>query len=212
MESMVAPHLGQEQIPISIEALTNLLATYRTAQVGTVEPPIRNQTPSNSSLVIQAEIDERNQKMVRGSGKNWRVLQKFDNEESFKSSDFYLGDKKLKYNGQTFKFQSSKSSKNGLTTVYWCEYSKRRKGYSCPCQVRTVQVFQEISMEVPNDDSEHQHAQTGERKQLVWEPSTEDKMKDLIKLDITSRNLRKSLESSFTDKSFPVQHLQQLIQ
>ena len=67
-------------------------------------------------------------------------------------------------------------------------------------------------MEVPNDDVEHQHAQTGEQNKLVWEQSIEDKMEDLIKLDITSRNLRKSLASSFTDKNFPVQYLQQLIQ
>ena len=67
-------------------------------------------------------------------------------------------------------------------------------------------------MEVLNDDVEHQYAQTGEQNKLVWEQSTEDKMKDLIKLDMTSRNFRKSLESSFTDKNFQVQYLQQLIQ
>ena len=214
MESMVAQprlsiHLGQEQVPISIEVLSNLLVAYKAAQessvpVGPVEPPSCNiQTTSNSSLVDQSEIEKRNKKMVRGSGKNWKVLRKFESVELFKSSDFYLGDKKLKYEGHTFKFQSSKSSKNGLTTVYWCEFSKRRKGYSCSCQVRTVQVFQELSVEVPNDDVEHQHAQTGERKQLVWEQSTEDKMKDLIQLDITSRNLKKALESSFTNENFP---------
>ena len=67
-------------------------------------------------------------------------------------------------------------------------------------------------MEVLNDDVEHQYAQTGEQNKLVWEQSTEDKMEDLIKLDITSRNLREALESSFTDENFPVQYLQQLIQ
>ena len=79
-------------------------------------------------------------------------------------------------------------------------------------QIITVKVFLELSVEVPNDDVEHQHAQTGEQNKLVWEQSTEDKMEDLIKLDITSRIFRNFLESSFTDKKFQVQYLQQLIQ
>ena len=216
MESMVVPqlsiHLGNEQIPLSIEALASLLATYKTDQINSTaqesyqavqeEPNLNLQAPSNSSLVDQAEIDLRNKKMVRGSGKSWKVLAKFETEELFQSSDFYLGDKKVKYGGQTYKYQSSKATKNGQTTVFWCEFSKRRKGYNCPCQVRTVKVFQELTIEVSSDE-EHEHAQSGERKQLVWEQSTEDNMKDLIKLDITSRNLRKSLESSFTNENFP---------
>ena len=216
MESMVVPqlsiHLGNEQIPLSIEALASLLATYKTDQINSTaqesyqavqeEPNLNLQAPSNSSLVDQAEMDLRHKKMVRGSGKSWKVLAKFETEELFQSSDFYLGDKKVKYGGQTYKYQSSKATKNGQTTVFWCEFSKRRKGYNCPCQVRTVKVFQELTIEVSSDE-EHEHAQSVERKQLVWEQSTEDNMKDLIKLDITSRNLRKSLESSFTNENFP---------
>ena len=126
MESMVVPqlliHLGNEQIPLSIEALASLLATYKTDQINSTaqesyqaesSPNLHLQAPSNSSLVDQAEIDLRNKKMVRGSGKSWKVLQKFATEELFQSFDFYLGDKKVKYGGQTYKYQSSKSTKNG---------------------------------------------------------------------------------------------------
>ena len=51
-------HLGQEQVPISIEVLSNLLVAYKAAQessvpVGPVEPPSCNiQTTSNYFFLV----------------------------------------------------------------------------------------------------------------------------------------------------------------
>ena len=74
MESMVVPqlsiHLGNEQIPLSIEALASLLATYKTDQI--------NSTAQESYQGVQEEP-------------NLNI---------------------------TYKYQFSKSTKNGQTTVF----------------------------------------------------------------------------------------------
>ena len=151
------------------------------------------QQPVNDANNFQtgSQLFQSKTKNSRGKAMQWVLKSNFPSNESFEESDFFSkinsGFLKLHKSAQTKKFSSIKT--------YWCEFSSKRSGYDCPFKAR-VEVNYDGSINYLENEEEHCHSLMlgAKRKYKSWSAGEEDKMKSLLNLDITSRNLKKAIE------------------
>ena len=75
--------------------------------------------------------------------------------------------------------------------MYWCEYSSKRQGYDCQYKVR-MELKNDNTVHFYDNAAEHSHSLIlgAKRKYKSWTAGEDNKMKSLIEVDITSRNLK----------------------
>ena len=102
---------------------------------------------------------------------------------------------------------NKKVNKQGnVIRSFVCKFSKRKKGFNCPVKARTILNGTKMTV-YRIEGSAHEHtATTGkERKNFNFDKRTEDKMMELLELNVNSRNIRKHMfqEGFFSEETAP---------
>ena len=106
-----------------------------------------------------------------------------------------------------FNMDSKKINKNGDTTRNWvCKFSKKKKGFNCPVKSRTVQTIEKVTVfKVEEASHEHEPVENSTRKNFDFSVEAQSKMKELLQLNVNSRNIRKALidKGIYTEETAP---------
>ena len=145
--------------------------------------------------------EDTKQNPKRGKGVNWIVESEFDSMVEFNDSAA-LQDLMDNYNQD-----NKKANKDGhIIRSFICKFSKRKKGFACPVKSRTILNGNKMTV-YRIEGAEHDHtAMTGnERKNFNFDQRIETKMKELLELNVNSRNIRKHLieKGFFSEETAP---------
>ena len=66
-----------------------------------------------------------------------------------------------------------------------CKYSSYKKGYNCEAKMKTI--FKNGRLEVFTNDKDHAHEKIGERKNVNFSKEAEERIEELINLDVTRK-------------------------
>ena len=103
-----------------------------------------------------------------------------------------------------YNMDNKMTSKDGnIFRTFVCKFSKKKKGFNCPVKARTV--FSGNKMTIYRlDDTVHDH-EASERKNFAFDKKAEEKMKELLVLNVSTRNIRKHLldKGFYTKATFP---------
>ena len=94
-----------------------------------------------------------------------------------------------------YNMDNKKFNKDGhIIRSFVSNFSKRKKGFACPVKSRTILIGTKMTVYRP-EGAEHDHtAMKGkERKNFNFVQRIETKMKELLELNVNSRNIRKPL-------------------
>ena len=137
----------------------------------------------------------------RGKGLNWIVDSEFDSMVEFDDSAA-LQDLMDNYN-----MDNKKVNKEGhIIRSFVCKFSKRKKGFTCPVKARSILNGTKMTVyRIEGAEHDHTIMKGQERKNYKFDQKTETKMKELLELNVNSRNIRKHLisEGFFTEKTAP---------
>ena len=137
----------------------------------------------------------------RGSGKNWLEEATFTSSVQFMESPTY---KDLMDNYNT---DNKKVNKAGDVVRTWvCKFSKKKKGFDCPIKVKTVLTDGKVNV-LRLNGAEHKHDRVGDRKYFTFAPETEEKISELVGLNVESRHIRKFLveKGYFSEETAPTE-------
>ena len=141
-------------------------------------------------------------KKKRGKAADWETKFEFTNEE-YHASDVA---KKLKLG---FAKHRTRNTKTGLVTEFWCKYGKKI-GFSCPVKVKVIKNEEKTTVMEEKDPKDHDHEEKeeGDRVYGDYNPDQTKEMKECLKLDMSTRNIKKSLQNKglFTDENMPGQN------
>ena len=137
-------------------------------------------------------------KPTRGKGLEWEKLRNYECMEAFEESEVF---KDLKSNFN--KHRSNNTKKNGTVKEYQCKYSKYKKGFNCQAKMKTV--FRNGIVELFTNKTKHEHKKVDNRENVYYTKEQEEKIKTLINLDVSRKNIRKDLEEQkmFEADDFP---------
>ena len=135
-----------------------------------------------------------NKKKSRGKGQNWKLIEQFDSEEDFQNSEIR---KKIM---SEFKFKNKKVGLHSITRVHQCKMA-RRKNMNCPAQIRVKVIHKTIYVE--SNEKVCDHSTTNdERKTVLYTFKADEKIKELLLLDVKTRHIKKTLvDSGLIDKN-----------
>ena len=144
--------------------------------------------------------DEENE-VKRGAALKWVQDVEFTSMVDFMDSPQYQD---LMDN---FNMDSKKINKKGDTTRNWvCKFSKKKKGFNCPVKSRTVQTIEKVTVfKVEEASHEHEPVENSTRKNFDFSVEAQSKMKELLPLNVNSRNIRKALidKGIYTEETAP---------
>ena len=150
----------------------------------------------------EPSVDENKteKKEVRGKAMGWVTEVEFDSMVDFDESPA------LKDLLDNYNLDNKKVNKAGdVIRTFVCKFSKKKRGFACPAKSKTV--FSGAKMTVLRLDKAHKHevANDSVRKNFNFIPEVEAKMRELVELNVKSRNIRKHLieKGFFTEETAP---------
>ena len=171
------------------------------------EPTKKSKTTSKISVASSSfgnKEDSENEgagKSNRGKAIDWVLESEFTSMVEFDESPA-LQDLQENYN-----MNAKKTNKEGhITRNFVCKFSKKKKGFACPVRSKTVFAGDKMTIYKLNG-VDHKHAPTkdNDRKNFNFSQQTEGKIKELLELNVNSRNIRKHLIENgfFTEATAP---------
>ena len=121
---------------------------------------------------------------------------KWIEQERFQSEDDFTRNPASKELSEKFNKFRERNSKGERVKEYICKYSKYKKGFNCPIKKKLVFSNEEVILYIVEGVMGiHDHAETEEshRKNTLFSKEQEDEMKDLLKIDVTRRNVKKRM-------------------
>ena len=81
-----------------------------------------------------------------------------------------------------------------IIRTFVCKFSKKKKGFNCPVKSRTVLTGTKMAV-FRLEDCQHDHTVVDheDRKNFNFDDRVEAKMKELLEMNVSSRNMRKHL-------------------
>ena len=107
-----------------------------------------------------------------------------------------------------FNTDSTKHNKSRDIVRTWsCKFGKKKRGFDCPVKSKTV--MNGVKIEVYRlDGAEHKHEKIEDnRKNFNFVPEVEQKIRELVGLNVECRKIRKSLieNGHFTEENAPAE-------
>ena len=154
---------------------------------------------------FDADVDEKENKPKdstkdkrgkRRKAAKWTIDSEFDYLAEFDDSPV------LQDLLDNFNMDNKMTTKDGdIVRSFVCKFSKKKKGFNCPVKSRTVLSSSDNKMRVYRlEESEYDHstAETSKRKNFTFGKKVEDKIKELLLLNVSTTNIRKHLlENNF---------------
>ena len=161
-----------------------------------------NDSDDDDDDEVQKE-DETEDKKKQGQGKRGKAA-KWIIEAEFNSVEEFDDSPALQDLQDNYEMDNKMTSKDGnIVRTFVCKFSKKKKGFNCPVKARTV--FSGYKMTIYRlDDTVHDH-EASERKNFAFDKKAEEKMKELLLLNVSTRNIRKHLldKGFYTKATFP---------
>ena len=151
----------------------------------------RNATSGLNTISASSDLLDNNERKTKTRGKaiDWTLRTKFSSVKAYEESAIFLD-----INNGQLKHHKTSNTKRFVVKMYWCEYSSKRQGYDCQYKVR-MEFKNDNTVHFYDNAAEHSHSLIlgAKRKYKSWTAGEDNKMKSLIAVDITSRNLKKSM-------------------